>query len=134
MILKEERIEIKVAPVPIEPYGDFYDVTDRGEILNKDGIVKTYHDNHGYVLVKLYDHEAKKTKICRVHRLVAMAFLPNHEKYTHVLHKNFNKDINSVNNLRWCTLKEFQAWVRENHPEIKGKRWLAPKKTSINIT
>lgn len=125
-----------VKPVPIEPFsfGLYYDISDDGKVYNKDGPVKPYHDNHGYVLVKLYDHEGKRTKIVRVHRLVAMAFIPNENNYTHVLHKDLDKENNTVSNLQWCSLKEFQAHVRTNQPDLKGKSWLASRKPSSDVT
>ena len=38
-----------------------------------------------------------------VHRLVAMAWLPNPDGYAEVNHINHKKDDNRVSNLEWCT-------------------------------
>lgn len=48
----------------------------------------------------------KKLKIYRVHRLVALAFLPNPEKKRTVNHKNLDRSDNHIENLEWATHKE----------------------------
>lgn len=58
----------------------------------------------GYFTVTLYkEHEAK---IYWIHRLVAMAFLPNPDNKREVDHIDTNPKNNNVENLRWATRKE----------------------------
>ena len=58
----------------------------------------------GYKFVTLHNGE-KITKF-KVHRLVALHFIPNPEKKPCVNHKNGVKTDNSVDNLEWCTYGE----------------------------
>lgn len=59
----------------------------------------------GYCTVCLCDYDKKK-KWFLVHRLVALAFIPNPENKPCIDHINGDKTYNRVSNLRWCTYKE----------------------------
>lgn len=67
----------------------------------KDRLVKQRIDKWGYPLVNLYKNGLSKT--IKVHRLVALAFIPNPNNYPCIDHIDTNKTNNKVNNLRWCT-------------------------------
>lgn len=52
----------------------------------------------------MYLRKNNKQKIYKVHRLVALAFLPNYDSAKNeVNHKDEDKTNNYVNNLEWCT-------------------------------
>lgn len=54
----------------------------------------------GYLYLNL--HKNGKTKTMKIHRLVALAFLPNNENLPQINHKDENKANNRVENLEWC--------------------------------
>ncbi len=56
-----------------------------------------------------------KDKTYSVHRLVALAFIPNPDNKETVNHKDFNHQNNNVNNLEWMTRNENYFHGRENN-------------------
>jgi hypothetical protein len=58
----------------------------------------------GYLTANLCVHDRRRG--CRVHRLVAEAFIPNPENKPQINHKNGNKRDNRVYNLEWATASE----------------------------
>lgn len=67
--------------------------------------LKQCKDKGEYLTVQLSDYN-QNTKNVKVHRLVAMAFIPNPEDKPQVDHIDRNRSNNSVDNLRWCTSME----------------------------
>lgn len=82
--------------------------------IEKEHIMKTKIQNNGYEVLCLRNSGAKWFS---VHRLVAMAFIPNPENKPQVDHINGDKTLNIVSNLRWVTAAENAAnplWVEHS--------------------
>ncbi|CAL6043837.1 putative_HNH endonuclease [Hexamita inflata] len=104
----------------IEEYRDIddfenYEVSNLGQVRNKKTgrILKPYEDKDGYLTVGLYLNKIKKT--CKIHRLVAQAFLENPNNYNEVDHVDCIKFNNNVQNLRWCSRSNNQKNKNSNN-------------------
>ena len=101
----------------IPDYEEYYEVSNTGKIrsvtrtiIYKNGAVhnligkelkQDIEKNQGYYRICLNKNGIKKT--FKVHRLVALAFIPNPDNLPFVNHKDENKLNNNINNLEWCT-------------------------------
>jgi len=84
---------------------DNYEVNDKGEVRRKAQLLKGGNIPSGHVTVALCKGKGKG-KSLYVHRLVALAFLPNPDNKPLVNHKNGNPKDNRVENLEWATYSE----------------------------
>lgn len=82
----------------IPGYEGRYAITSCGKVWSyrSKKFLKPYLVGNGYLGVKL------DGKNCRVHRLVAMTYIPNPEGLPQVNHKDENKHNNCLQNLEWC--------------------------------
>lgn len=105
--------------VPYKTYGTWKMRTVPGRIM------KPYKNESGYLLVTLTKPDSRK--LCKVHRIVAEAFIENPESKRCVNHKDGNKENNCVENLEWVTYSEnmhhaadnelWVSWNKGKHPE-----------------
>lgn len=104
-------MELRVYDIP--GYEGSYLISEDGQVWNK----KTgaaMHGNvnsHGYKVVSLTKDGCKKD--CKLHRLLALTFIPNPNDYECVNHIDGNKLNNSLDNLEWCTKGHNNRHARE---------------------
>lgn len=81
---------------------DNYEVSNLGRVRNikKNTLMTISKKPNGYCVVKLSKNNVARE--CRIHRLVAIAFIPNPNNYDCINHKNEDKTDNRVENLEWC--------------------------------
>lgn len=94
---------------------DNYVVTSCGMVFRKDGkeVSQVLTGEPQYKYVNLRKDEQRK--LIRVHRLVALAFLPAVEGKAFVDHIDRDKMNNNASNLRWATASENQR----NQPRVR---------------
>lgn len=87
-------------------HGDKYAVSTLGRVknVNTGRILKPYTLPSGYRQVTLCSSSQRKNYT--VHRLVALAFIPNPDNKREVNHKDTDKQNNCISNLEWNTSSE----------------------------
>lgn len=93
---------------PAPGFEDNYEVSNFGRIRNsatKKVLVVT-PNKKGYVVARLSVHNVKYS--IKMHRAVAIAFIPNPNRKPQVNHIDGNKSNNNVGNLEWATNGENQ--------------------------
>lgn len=100
-MFKETDVEIWK---DIEGFENQYAVSTKGRVRNlkTNRILVGKNNRSGYKFVSL------NGKGYKIHRLVALAFIPNPNKLPQVDHLDENKGNNDVSNLRWVTASENQ--------------------------
>lgn len=95
-----------------------YSISDDGYVRNDTTtkLLKQHTNNKGYLLVNLWRNNKGYWKT--VHRLLAIAFIPNPNNYPQVNHKDGNKQNNRIDNLEWCTQSENQL----HRSRVLGKK------------
>ena len=88
----------------IEGYEGLYQISNKGRVKRLLGpserILRPWDNGYGYMIIGLFKNGMHKR--IRVHRLVAIAFVPNPHNLPEVNHKDENKKNNCVENLEWC--------------------------------
>jgi len=88
--------------------GNNYEVSSFGNVRSilTGKIRKSNNDKDGYPYVELFYGGKRKTY--KIHRLVALAFIPMQKDKTQVNHIDGRKDNNNVSNLEWVNSSENQ--------------------------
>jgi len=99
---------------PVRDYEERYEINRYGDVRSTQGLYSGKFISHkknkaGYIYVKLYKGKSEKSFL--LHRLVAVAFLPNPENKPVINHIDNNKENNDLDNLQWCTQAENVDWT-----------------------
>ena len=82
---------------------DNYEISNFGNVRNTDTgrILKTCKNSDGYYHLNLNKNGITKT--IKIHRLIALHFIPNPENLREIDHIDQDKVNNSISNLRWIS-------------------------------
>ena len=121
--IKVESLENEIWK-PIKGFEGIYEVSNLGRVkslmrfskkvihgnvfMTTECIMKTHMVNSGYMKVGLKLPGTRLAKQCTIHRLVAIAFIPNPENKDQVNHIDGIKTNNTIDNLEWVTRSENQ--------------------------
>lgn len=90
--------------VPVKEFEGYLEISRLGVIKRGKHVFKHTETTAGYWRVNI---SIKNKKYYRfVHRLLAIAFLPNPENKPYINHIDGNPKNNSLENLEWCTAAE----------------------------
>lgn len=111
-----------------------YQVSDTGLVkTTKTGrVLRPAVSRHGYERVCLFKMDRERRY--RVHRLVAMAFIPNPDNLPQVNHKDGNKRNNHVSNLEWITNEDNMHHAKEHGLRAGHERFCESKKKRVIAT
>ena len=87
----------------VKGFEEIYEVSNQGNIrdANSKTLLKQWSGKTKYKSVTLIKDNTRYLK--RVHRLVAIAFIPNPNNYPQINHKDEIRSHNFASNLEWCT-------------------------------
>lgn len=106
---------------PLKGYEQYYSIDRMGNIfsIKRKKYLKAQLDKRGYPVINLY-RNVSRFKTCKIHRLVALQFIPNPSSKETVNHKNGIKTDNRVENLEWATQKENNVHAFKNGLKQSG--------------
>jgi hypothetical protein len=103
----------------IKDYEDYL-IYEDGRVQKKktNRFLKPCLNEGGYLVVGLYKN--KKQKMFRIHRLIALHYIPNPNNLPMIDHINRVRDDNRIENLRWATNSENMRNCKMNKRNTSG--------------
>ena len=104
-------------------YTDMYRIYRDGRVESvkryrvKQRFLKEITHRDGYKQVGLSKNG--KEKKYRIHRIIAIHFIPNPDNFPEVDHINQVKDDNSIQNLRWCSHSTNMRHITKRNKNLK---------------
>jgi hypothetical protein len=101
-----------------------------GRVFSKNGRSNGFmkpDTNGGYYYVYLY--KDGKSKLKKIHRLIAEHYIPNPDNKPFVDHKNRDRKDNRIENLRWVTRRENNINRTIGSNNTIGFKWISPMKS-----
>lgn len=104
----------------------------KGRVYMPERILKPFPNTQGYLCIDLRREGESHKKT--LHRLIASAFIPNPDNKPCIDHIDTNRQNNTVDNLRWCTVLENRhnpisevkyskgGMMGKNHPEKRKRK------------
>ena len=107
---------------PLYGFEGRYEISDMGHVRNvkRNSIVKSHIDAHGYLTCTLRYVNEEKSHTVRIHRAIALAFIPNPNNLPEVDHLDFNRNNYSISNLRWISHEDNVRRSVCNKPDVSG--------------
>lgn len=104
-----------------------FKISNYGRIINCKNKEKPYLKKetltNGYVSISVKQKENGKSTARYVHKLVAQHFIEKEsEDKIFVIHLNYNKEDNSIQNLKWATKREKELHQFKNPVFIKSRK------------
>lgn len=125
--------------MPAPGFEQDYEISNYGRVRShrrgRTKILKPMLDMwNGYLMVSLFDTNGHAHKV-KVHRLVALAFVPNPNGYPVTNHKDEIKTNNCVENLEWCTVAYNTSYGTSRQRAVatmRRNKQLATKQGTVN--
>lgn len=114
-------------------------ITEKYKVSNYGRVIKCVNegDKHinpenvnGYKAITLLQEANRKKTKRYVHKLVAQEFLEQKEGDLYVIHLDYDKENNLIENLRWATKREKELHQYANQDYLNSK----PKRTYAKLT
>lgn len=109
-----------------------YEISNHGRIRNVNGRILKLADN-GLGYKKFRRKIGDVFKEDYIHRLVALAFLPNPEGKPCVNHLDCNPANNKADNLEWCTKAENSAYMVKLGRNKRTKEWIKNQSEGLDF-